>query len=92
MLGVGGKESVNHDRTINYGFSKGYDGQARNADRRGRKKRKDRREQKGSNNPHLLQAQKALVLLSSKLVGRPGTESLPSTFAPPDHPPRQEGE
>ena len=28
----------------------------------------------------------ALALLSSKLVGRPGTESLPSTFAPPDHP------
>ena len=22
-----------------------------------------------------------------QLVGRPGTESLPSTFAPPDHPP-----
>ena len=29
---------------------------------------------------------KALALLSSKLVGRPGTGSLPSTFAPPDHP------
>ena len=25
---------------------------------------------------------------SSKLVGRPGTGSLPSTFAPPDHHPR----
>ena len=23
---------------------------------------------------------------TSKVVGRPGTESLPSTFAPPDHP------
>ena len=27
-----------------------------------------------------------LALLYYKLVGRPGTESLPSTFAPPDHP------
>ena len=33
------------------------------------------------------QAQQVLALLSSKLVGRPGTESLPSTFAPHDHPP-----
>ena len=23
-----------------------------------------------------------------QLVGRPGTESLPSTFTPPDHPPQ----
>ena len=36
--------------------------------------------------PHLLQAQQALALLLSKLVGRPGTGRLPSTFAPPDHP------
>ena len=28
----------------------------------------------------------AVGLLKSKLVGRPGTESLPSTIAPPDHP------
>ena len=28
----------------------------------------------------------ALALLQSKLVGRPSTESLPSTIAPPDHP------
>ena len=50
--------------------------------------RKDRREKKCPNNPHphLLQAQQAFALLSSKVVGRPGSESLPRTFAPPDHP------
>ena len=32
--------------------------------------------------PHLLQAQQALALLLSKLVGRLGTEGLPSTIAP----------
>ena len=54
---------------------------------RDRKKRKDRRQKKCPNNPHLhlLQAQLALVLLLSKLVGRPSLDSLPSTFAPPDH-------
>ena len=31
-----------------------------------------------------MQAQQALALLPFKLVGRPGTESLPSTFASPD--------
>ena len=36
--------------------------------------------------PHLLQVQKALALLFSKLVGRPGTGSFPRTIAPPDHP------
>ena len=40
------------------------------------------------NNPHrhLLQAQLALALLLPKLVRRPGTGSLPSTIAPPNHP------
>ena len=33
-----------------------------------------------------MQAQLALALLSSKLVRGPGTKSLPSTFASPDHP------
>ena len=52
--------------------------------RRGRKKREkiDERE----NVPHLLQAQLALGLLLFKLVGLPGTESLPSTIAPPTTP------
>ena len=52
------------------------------------RKEKERREKKCPNNPHphLLQAQKALALLLSKLVGRPGTGSLPRTIAPPDHP------
>ena len=36
--------------------------------------------------PHLLEAQLALALHLSKLVGRPGTASLPSTSASPDHP------
>ena len=27
-----------------------------------------------------------LVLLLSKIIGRPGTGSLPSTITPPDHP------
>ena len=36
--------------------------------------------------PHLLQAQQALALLLPKLIGRPGTGSLPSTFAPPENP------
>ena len=36
--------------------------------------------------PHPPQAQQALALLSSKLVGRPGIGSLPSTIASPDHP------
>ena len=36
--------------------------------------------------PHLLQAQNALDLLLSKLVGHPDTGSLPSTIAPTDHP------
>ena len=45
-------------------------------------------EKKCPNNPlpHLLQAQKALALLRSKLVGRPSTGSFPSTIASPDHP------
>ena len=52
---------------------------------RGRKKRKKIDERKCSNNPHphLLQAQYSLALLFSKLVGHPGTGSLPSTIAPP---------
>ena len=43
------------------------------------------REKKCPNNPypHLLQAQWTLVLLLYKLAGRPGTESLHSTFASP---------
>ena len=56
---------------------------------RGRKKRKSIDERKKCSNnphPHLQQAQYALALLLSKLVGRPGTGSLPSTIAPPDHP------
>ena len=36
--------------------------------------------------PHLLQVQLALALLLSILVSRPGTGSLPSTTALPDHP------
>ena len=49
-----------------------------------KKERNDRRE-KNVHHPrlHLLQAQFALVLLLSKFVGCPGTESLPSTIAPP---------
>ena len=35
--------------------------------------------------PHILEAQWALALLQSELVGRPGTGSLPSTIAPPYH-------
>ena len=56
--------------------------------RKGERKRNDRREKKCPNNPHphRLQAQKAFALLLSKLVGRPGTGTLPSTIAPPDHP------
>ena len=55
---------------------------------REKEKRDDRREKICPNNhhPHLLQVQKALALLYSKLVGRPGTGSLPSNIAPPDHP------
>ena len=53
---------------------------------REKERRNERREKKCPNipHPHLLQAQKALALLLSKLVGRPGTGSLPSTIAPPD--------
>ena len=47
--------------------------------------RNDRGEKKCPNHPHQLQAQWALAILLSKLVGRPGTRSLPSTIAPPDH-------
>ena len=57
--------------------------------REGERKEKDRREKKCPNNPHphLLQGQKALALLLSKLViGRLGTGSLPRTIATPDHP------
>ena len=37
--------------------------------------------------PHLLQAQEALALLLSKLVGRPGTESYPRPSPGPQRPP-----
>ena len=51
------------------------------------RKREMIEERKYANNPHphLLQAQQALALLESKLVGRPGTGSLPSIIALPDH-------
>ena len=39
--------------------------------------------------PHLLQEQWALALLLSKLVGRQGTGSLPSTIATPPPPPKK---
>ena len=52
----------------------------RAAFQRGRKKREKIDERQNvQTNPHL-------ALLLFKLVGRPGTESLPSTVAPPDHP------
>ena len=53
---------------------------------RGRKKRKKIGERKKCSNnplPHLLQAQQSLALLFSKLVGRSGSENLPSTITPP---------
>ena len=55
---------------------------------RGRKREMtdERKNVQTTPHPHLLQAQKALALLRSKLVGRPSTGSLPSTIAPPDHP------
>ena len=56
--------------------------------KRGRKENKNGIDEKKCPNnphPHLLQAQLALVLPLSKLVRRPGTRSLPSTTAPPDH-------
>ena len=61
---------------------------SRTVSQRGRKKRKHRRKKKCPNNPdpHLMQAQYAPVLLLSKVVGHTGTESLPGTIAPPDHP------
>ena len=53
--------------------------------REGEENRKDKGEKKCPNNPHphLLQAQNALALLLSKLVGRPGTEIC---TAPSHHP------
>ena len=61
--------------------------------REGEENRKDKGEKKCPNNPHphLLQAQNALALLLSKLVGRPGTENLHSTFSPSDHPDNENG-
>ena len=55
---------------------------------RGRKKREISESKKCPNNPllHLLQVQWAIVLLLSKLAGRPGTKNLPSTIATPDYP------
>ena len=44
--------------------------------------RNDTREKKCSNNSHLLQALSALTLVSSEVVGRPCTGSLPSTIRP----------
>ena len=38
------------------------------------------------NHPHPLQAEIGPCSTVIKIVGRPGTESLPSTIAPPDHP------
>ena len=55
----------------------------------GRKKREmidERKNVQTTPHPHLLEAQLALALHLSKLVGRPGTASLPSTIASPDHP------
>ena len=56
--------------------------------REGESKEKRQTREKCPNNPypHLLQAQEALALLLSKLVGCPGTVGLPSAFASPDHP------
>ena len=53
---------------------------------RGRRKIKSKRKKHTKKHPHLLQAQYALILLLSKILGRPGTECLPSTIAHPDHP------
>ena len=51
-----------------------------------RKKTDERKKCPNNPYPHLLLAQQALALQLSKLVGRCGTESLPSTFVPSDHP------
>ena len=54
---------------------------------RGRKKREKTNERKMSEQPptaHTASAKGPCPIIS-KLVGRPGTEGLPSTFAPPDH-------
>ena len=55
---------------------------------REKEKRNDRCEKKRLTlpHPHSPQAQSALALLYSRLVGRPDTGTLPSTIAPPDHP------
>ena len=53
-----------------------------------KEKRKDIREKKMSKQPPSALTASAigsLALLLSKLVGSLSTESLPSTFAPPDH-------
>ena len=53
-----------------------------------KKREKIDERQKCPNNPHphLLQVQKTLALLLSKLVGRFGSEYFPNIIAPPDHP------
>ena len=48
----------------------------RDVSQRGRKKKKTRVKLSKQPHPHLLQAQQALALLLSKLVGRPGTERV----------------
>ena len=53
--------------------------------------RNDRREKKCPNNPTrtYCKRNRPLPYYKSKSVGRPGTGSLPSTIAPPDHPRRK---
>ena len=57
--------------------------------REGERKEKIKMREKMSKHPPTrtyCKCNRPFALLSSKLVGRPSTESLPSTFTPPNHP------